>query len=106
MAGWSGSIACLPALRRRVVIQAVKVRLVAFGNDQYMPRIQGPMGQKGQEVLVFINGIAGDMPRHNRTKDTGVVPRLHQYLSSRANRRICEASTRNMYSVDTRCMRE
>jgi hypothetical protein len=63
--------------------QAVKVRLVAFGNYQDMPRIQGPMVQKGQEVLVFIDGMAGDMPRHNRTKDTGVVPRLHQHLSQR-----------------------
>src|SRR5882724_10810199 len=63
--------------------QAVKVRLVAFGHDQDMPRIQGPMVQKGQEVLVFIDGMAGDMPRHNRTKETGVVPRLHQLLSDR-----------------------
>ena len=48
--------------------QAVKVRLVAFGHDQDMPRIQGPMVQKGQEVLVFIDGMAGDMPRRNCTR--------------------------------------
>src|SRR5215467_1095048 len=63
--------------------QAVKVRLVAFGHDQDMPRMQGPMVQKGQEMLVFIDGMAGDMLRHNRTKDTGVVLRLHQHLSHR-----------------------
>jgi hypothetical protein len=62
---------------------AVKVRLVAFGHDEDMPRIQGPMIQKGQEVLVFIDGMAGDMPRHYRTKDTRVVPRRHRHLSYR-----------------------
>src|SRR5262245_28799952 len=63
--------------------QAVKVRLVVFGHDQDMPRIQGPMVQKGQEVLVFIDGMAGDMSRRNGTKETGGVPRLHQPLSHR-----------------------
>jgi hypothetical protein len=48
-----------------------------------MPRIQGPMVQKGQEVLVFIDGMAGDMPRRNCTKDARGVTRRHPYLSHR-----------------------
>jgi hypothetical protein len=41
----------------QVGCQAVKVRLVAFGYDQDMPRIHRPMVQKGQEVLVFIDDV-------------------------------------------------